>query len=72
MHDDSEISLHLKKSEEYQWVVTSERIYLPYAVHLAQKGYTFNLPLEEDKLMMQKLCDRCDTNKYLVNFQTAD
>lgn len=29
----------------------------------------FNPPLEEDKSMMQKLRDRCDTNKFLVHFQ---
>lgn len=33
------------------------------------KGYTFNLPLEEDILIMQKLHDRCDTNIFLVHFQ---
>lgn len=70
-----EISQYSNKPE-YQWFITSDRFYLLCAVSrsadLAMKGYTFNLHLEEDKSMMQKLCDRYDTNKYWVHFQSAD
>lgn len=64
----------LKKPEQCQLFTTSsDRLYLPCAepksAHCAKKGYTFNLSLEEDILMMQKLHDRCDTNKFLVHYQ---
>lgn len=64
----------LKEPEQCQLFTTSsDRLYLPCAepksARHAKKGYTFNLSLEEDRLMMRKLHDRCDTNKFLVHYQ---